>query len=335
MPLKADDLKSIDTYKKAIKMDAAKINASGGTKFWVYRDVELPSKQKLPVLLTLIDDTAAKALAKGKPPGCRGTCGLQEGKIAFEPAQGKVPYALLKTSIPLWTGKPLHIPAGEDVDHDAGDAAVPAPPPPPGGAPAAGPNSAQLTAGWKQLSQQANERMAAVPAQRAALTQAMAGIPEMLQSGHLPEARKHLEQLQALLKTPPPANGANPGLVKYRSALVQFAQAKTRVKAQIGGLRSALLAQLPGEKDFADNLAAELEELNDELAAVVDEAIKGAHNEASPATDAIKMKIRKYQTELASNGLIAQADSNPLGVSVTIGQTLGEALSRIRESMPA
>jgi hypothetical protein len=123
--------------------------------------------------------------------------------------------------------------------------------------------------------------------------------------------------------------------VKYRSALVQFAQAKTRVKAQIGGLRSALLSQLPGEKDFADNLAAELEELNDELAAVVDEAIKGAHNEASPATDAIKMKIRKYQTELASNGLIAQADSNPLGVSVTIGQTLGEALSRIRESMPA
>ena len=79
----------------------------------------------------------------------------------------------------------------------------------------------------------------------------------------------------------------------------------------------------------------EIEEFTQELADVVDEAMKAAENEASPATDAIKLKIRKYLTGLASNGLIQQADSNPFGVSVTIATTLGGALAGIRDAMPA
>lgn len=271
MPLKPDDLKSIDAYKKAIKMDASKISTSGGTKFWLYKDVELPSKQKLPMLLTLIDDVAVKALVKGKPPVCRGTCGIKNSQIVLEASQGAVPYELLKVSIPAWTGKVLHNSA---LDEEKAAVPPPAPPHPPAPGSAPGPNK-------------------------------------------------------------PGSATPYPGLVKYRAALVQFAQAKSQVKAQIGGLRNAIAAQAPGEKDFANALAKELEELNDELAGVVDEAMKGAENEASPATEAIKQKIRKYQSELASNHVVAQADSNPLGVSVTIAKTLGEALSRIRESMPA
>ena len=41
MPLKADDLKTVEAYKKAMKMEATKITPSGNTKFWIYRDVEL------------------------------------------------------------------------------------------------------------------------------------------------------------------------------------------------------------------------------------------------------------------------------------------------------
>ncbi|MEI9976352.1 MAG: hypothetical protein WDO73_32450 [Ignavibacteriota bacterium] len=40
-------------------------------------------------------------------------------------------------------------------------------------------------------------------------------------------------------------------------------------------------------------------------------------------------------SELASSPLVKKADANPLGVSVTIGKTLGGALGRIREAMPA
>jgi hypothetical protein len=95
------------------------------------------------------------------------------------------------------------------------------------------------------------------------------------------------------------------------------------------------VAGWPERAEFARNLAEEIEGLNQEVADAVDEAMKAAENVASPATDAIKLKIRKYLTELASNRLIQQADSNPLGVAVTIRQTLGEALGRIRDTMPA
>ena len=437
MPLKTDDLKTVDSYKKALKVDGAKISAGSKVKFWLYRDVELPTasgqKQKLPALITLFDDNAVKPLLKGKPPVCRGLCGMEGGKIAFEPAQGKLPYAVLVKSVPLLLGKMLHIPSGADSESDeeeippappappavAGSAPSPgryaqlnaawkqlaqqaeariksypgeqtrlapviadipkmlqsgqladaekrieqlqmalkAPPPPPPGGPQ-GPNYAQLNNGWKQLSQLASQKIAANPAQRDVLTKAMAGIPEMLQGGQLVEAGKRLELLQAAIRAAPPApqpppagaqgsrpaSGADsgrtagtphPGLVKYRTALVQFAQAKSKVQGQIRGLQAALIKRWPAEARFAKDMAEEIEELNQELQDAVDEAMKASGNQASPATDAVKLKIRKCLTELAGNPLIAEADSNPLGVPVTIRQTLGEALGRIRDAMPA
>jgi len=114
----------------------------------------------------------------------------------------------------------------------------------------------------------------------------------------------------------------------------EFAQAKSKVQGQMQGLRRAILAELPDEVEFANELVAEIDGLNQELANAVDGAMKTAENEASPATDAIKMKIRKYAAELASNPLVAKADTNPLVVQVTIAKTLGEALGRIREAMP-
>jgi hypothetical protein len=339
MPLKTEDLNTVENYKKAIKHEAGKIGAAGNIKFWIYKDVELPTaaggKQKLPILISLVDDVAAKAVLKGKLPLCHGTCGLAENKIAFDAAQGKVPYALLIKSVPLLLGKMVHLPAGVDVESSGEEASPPPPPPPPPGAVPAPDRHAQLNAAWKQLSQQASQRLAANPAQRDALTKAMAGIPEMLQGGQLDEAQMRLEQLQTTLKaTAAPSGTPYPGIVKYRAALLQFAQAKSEVHQQISRLASAIVERLPHETNFAKALAAEIEDLNNELAAAVDEAMKGAENEASPATDAIKLKIRKYTTELASNALIHRADSNPFGVTVTIGKTLGGALGRIRESMP-
>lgn len=428
MPLKTDDLKTFEAYKKAIKQDLTKISKQGNTKFWVYKDIELPTasggKQKLPALISLVDDVATKAVLKGKPPLCHGLCGLEGDKIAFHATQGTVPYAVLTKSVPLLLGKMVHIPGGADVDSDGGEqpqhppaappppgggapqgryaqlnaawkqfaqqaeerikahpgeqarlapvmadipkmlqggqlgeaekriaalqAALNIPPPPPGGPPA---NYAQLNATWKQLSAEANQRMATFPALRDSLTKTMAGIPEMLQGGKLGDARKRLEQLQAEIKAPPPppppppaaaraaaaaATGQPyPGIVKYRKALVEFAQAKSTVQLQIRGLQGAIKAQLPDQAEFANDLAEEIEDLNQELADAVDEAMKAAENEASPATDAVKLKIRKYLTELSSNRLIQRADSNPFGVAVTIGKTLGDALQRIREAMPA
>jgi hypothetical protein len=40
MPLKADDLKTVESYKKAVKQDATKLSEHGNTKFWIYKDIE-------------------------------------------------------------------------------------------------------------------------------------------------------------------------------------------------------------------------------------------------------------------------------------------------------
>lgn len=74
---------------------------------------------------------------------------------------------------------------------------VPPPPPPP---PTSGPKYAELNERWKHLSQEAGKLQTAVPGKRIALTQAMAGIPEMLQSGKLGDAQKRLVQLATAIK---------------------------------------------------------------------------------------------------------------------------------------
>lgn len=294
MPLKADDLKTVENYKKAMKLEATRINAAGNVKFWVYRDVELPtaggSKQKLPVLITLIDDNAVKPLLKGKQAFCRGVCGLREGKIAFDPAQGKVPYALMAKSVPLLLGKMVHMPSGVAPDARVEEDEE-APNPPPQG------RTGQLTDAWKRLSQQAAQRVAAHPAERAAISQAAGGIAGLLQAGNLEEARKRMARLQAVLTSPAAQAAApHPGIVPYRRALVEFAQAKSVVRSQVGALRQALAAQLPEEADFAAELAQTLEQLNSELGDAVDEAMQASRNEAAPASAAVQSKIRRYMT---------------------------------------
>src|SRR3974377_966643 len=102
VPLKIEDLKTVEAYKKAIKSDVGKISPSSTTKFWVYRDVELPTasgqKQKFPALIVLVDNRAVLPLLKTKKLACSGHATLQEGKVAFEAEQGQVPFKELKTS---------------------------------------------------------------------------------------------------------------------------------------------------------------------------------------------------------------------------------------------
>src|SRR5580698_4687866 len=144
MPLKTEDLKTVENYKKAIKQDLSKITPQGNTKFWIYKDVELPTasggKQRLPALISLVDDTAAKAVLKGKQPLCRGTCGLEGDKIAFEATEGKVPFAVLVKNIPLLLGKMVHLPSGADTESEGDEVprAPQAPPLPAGDASAPG-----------------------------------------------------------------------------------------------------------------------------------------------------------------------------------------------------
>jgi len=202
---------------------------------------------------------------------------------------------------------------------------------------------------WSALVKEMQAAIAAHPEKKADLVRASAGIPDMIKAGKLELAAKLMDTVERAVSqgsapgarpseragSGQPAGTPYPGIVKYRQALLQFAQAKSEVKAQIGTLKSAILKVGPQKADFADGLAAELEKLNEEVADAVDEAMKASENQASPATDAVKLKIREYLAELASNPLVQEVEANPLGVKVTIGKTLGGALARIKEAMPA
>ena len=108
MPLKEVDLKTFESYKKAVHSDVTKITDSSKTKFWVYKDIELPDakgkKQKILGFIVLVDDAHVRGAMRGKKLLCNGICNLESGKVNFEPIKGKVPYARLKKSVPLFLG---------------------------------------------------------------------------------------------------------------------------------------------------------------------------------------------------------------------------------------
>ena len=347
MPLQEADLKSYDAYKKAIRADGSKINDKSQTRFWVFKDVEMPDLKgkpnKIPAFLVLVDDSKTRNFLRGKSLLCAGTCRLEQSRVFFEPEKGKVPFAALKVSVPLLLGKPLYIPTGHEEDQGTEDAQKPSPPaaPPAPASPGSSRDAAVLKDAWGKLAPRI--KASGNQALMQAAGEASQKLAALVGQGKFAEAKKLIDDLTGRLEQAKPvqaeakpgAGAPYPGIVKYRQALLGFAQAKSEAKAQIAALKSAILKIGPGEAEFADDLAAELEDLNDELADAVDEAMNAAENEASPASDAVKAKIRKYLTELASNPLVQKVEANPLGVKVTIGKTLGGALARIKDAMPA
>jgi hypothetical protein len=224
MPLKEPDLKDTETYKKASRVDLPKI-ASGNAKFWIYKDVELPNtsgkKQKYPAFLALVDDNGIRKAMTGKKLICKGTCGMKEEKIAFEPTTGTVPYKQLKTSLPLLLGKAVWIPTGMEDEGEEGEAgegaAAPpaqapgAPPPqpqaaaaPPAQPPGAPPvTAASLTGPWTKLVKDVQAYAAAHPERKADLFRDMAAIGALLKANQAAEAKTKMDKMQAALDVPP------------------------------------------------------------------------------------------------------------------------------------
>jgi hypothetical protein len=106
MTLKSADLKSVESYKTAIKAEAKKIPIAG-TEFWAYKDVELPNAKgtgKTKVMLVSFgDQKAIMPFVKNKAPDHRGRCRVAEGGLVFEPTNGAVPKDVLGTLL----GKPV------------------------------------------------------------------------------------------------------------------------------------------------------------------------------------------------------------------------------------
>ena len=131
MPIKAQDVKTLDDYKRAMKREVRTI-VQDKTKFCVYSDIILVDGQGKPhpvkpFLLLGADPSGLGQLLKpmkgSKKLVCRGTCAVSDNKIALNPVAGKVPYKSLKGQFfkELLGGKPVLIPTGKEEDDDGGE----------------------------------------------------------------------------------------------------------------------------------------------------------------------------------------------------------------------
>jgi len=310
MPLKEPDLKDTDTYKKASRLDLSKV-AAGNAKFWIYKDVELPNssgkKQKYPAFLALVDDNGIRKLMTGKKLICKGLCGMKDEKIAFEPTTGKVPYKLLKPSIPLLLGKAVWIPTGMEEEGDeeeamegaapggAPNAAIPVPPAPPAAPP---PPGADLTATWSTLLRDTQAAAGSNPARKEALARAAAGIPELIKANNIKEATARMAALRAMIDAPPPApappappsaappaspQAAGANLMATWNNLLKEAQAAVAANP---ARRDAVSHAAAGIPDLIKTNTAEAKKRMDALAAML------AAKPAPPQTDASALTTR-------------------------------------------
>jgi hypothetical protein len=244
MALKDIDLKTVESYKKAMKSEAVKISpGEAKTKFWIYKDLELPTeggkRQKVAPFLALTDDKSIKPLLKGKTLLCRGLCALQDGKVLFEAEQGKVPYKSLKASLPGLLGKQLAIPPGVNSDEDGDGVAVADGETPAQTAPQVVANGAtaapvketpvpvetpspagtsladQVTAAWKKLQPEIQQKSAINPAVKSGAMKAQQQIEEQLKAGKAEAAKQILEGFTRALNavtTAPVTGQAAPGI---------------------------------------------------------------------------------------------------------------------------
>jgi hypothetical protein len=288
VPLKETDLKDLETYKKALRQDLSKIS-SGNCKFWIYKDVEL-AKKKQPNFLVLVDENPVKKFLTGKKLVCKGLSHMEEGRVAFEAQTGKVPYNQLKTSIPLFLGKPVYIPANaldkpdeesevaETETEEAGaqgaeppapQAPPPAPPPPP---------PPELIAAWNNLSKEIQAHIGAHPERKDALTRAAAEIPDLIKANKADEAKQKMAQIQAAIKAPaappppPPPPPTQPstaaGLAVTWNKMVKDLQAAVAAHPE---RKDALARASAGIPDLIKaNKTAEAKQKMDQVQALLD-----------------------------------------------------------------
>ena len=222
----------------------------------------------------------------------------------------------------------------------------------PGGTPAKGPEQApevpvaptEPGARWAKRLEATDEVFQRVlklnPPNATALRAVMSYATEQAEAGQHAKALAALDRLDGLLA----AAEASPtkssetgytGLVEYRKTLLEFRKATEAVSGQRAALKSKIGTTLPDETELAEELEEKLGELTEDLLDAVNEAMSAAENEASPVTKTLIDQLKAYAQEVSTNKLVKHVDSNTFAVPVSVGKTLGDALKKILQAMPA
>ena len=319
MLLKQQDVKTFESYKKAMRMSASQIKDD--TKFCIYTEVQLPDASgKMHILKPFLVVGNGQATFKpllpllkgGKRFICEGTCSLEEGKVILQ--GDKVPFGQLKRQATLLKelmGKPMGIPTGtREEDDEEETEAKPA-------ATQAGP-SAPLKPPPGNIA--ASMVKQPVPPPPQATPQAARTAPP----APSPAAASHPVRL---------ANASNAwhgtrGIVDGKCK-----ELKQAIRAHYGKSHPEVIREIENNMHKIDAIVGRL----DHSLAV---SLKKASAAPSDAARTAELRVARgilneYIRYAKSEPLIAHIDRNPFGVKCNLRQALAESLTHMSQAITA
>ena len=331
MQLKQPDLKTFETYKKAMRMSASQVKDD--TKFCIYNEVQLPDASgKMHILKPFLVVGNGQATFKPLLPllkgarrfMCEGTCSLEDGKVTLYGK--KVPFGQLKRQATLFKellGKQIGIPADtKDEDEEEEEAETQGTP------------ASQLK---PPLQGNAAANKQPLPG-NAAATAAKPTIP--------PPPPK--PPIAPAAKTAPPAPatpaGAEAHPVRLAKASTAWHGTRTIVDGKCKELKQAIRAHYGKShpeviKEIEKNMH-KIDTIVDKLDHKLAVSLKKASDAPTEGARMAELRVSRgilneYIRYVKSEPLIAHIDKNPFGVQCNLRQVLAASLTQMSQTITA
>jgi hypothetical protein len=333
MQLKQPDLKTFESYKKAMRMSASQIK--DGTRFCIYSEVVLPDAtgkpRKLKPFLAIGNGKSTFQPLLSNLNGarkfiCEGTCSLEDGKVTLNGP--KVPFGQMKRQATLFKeilGKQIGIPAGtkdEDEEDEAESQGQPV-------AQVKSPLAGNVAATGAKPPFPPPPPKPAVQAGTPAGPHAPSGAPDGKPSA--PAA-------------PPTPAGAEPHPVRLAKASVAWHGTRSIVDRKCQDLKQAIRAHYgKSHPEVIKEIESNMHKI-DAIVNQLDHRLAVSLKKAGDApTDGARMAelrvargiLNEYIRYVKAEPLIAHIDKNPFGVQCNLQQVLAASLTKMSQTITA
>jgi hypothetical protein len=359
MQLKEQDVKTFESYKKAMRAAASQIK--DGTKFCIFNEVQIPDATgKVRILKPFLVVGSGQMVVKpllahlkgAKKPLCEGTCSLEEGKVALKGQQ--VPFGALRAQALLFKdilGKPVTIPAGakhEDEEEElevegkapSAVAAIPAPPPMPPTPLVPKPPVTNIAASTLKIPVPPPPMPAGPPIPKPPVTNLAGSTLKQ----PLPPAPPKPPLPGAKTAPPAPPTGREPHPVRLAKASTAWHGTRSIVDSQCKELKAAIRAHYgnthPAALREIENNMHKIDAIVDRLDHKLADSLQKASSAANEAARVAELRIARgilneYIRYVNAEPLIAHMDHNPFGVKCNLRQVLASSLNQMTQSLIA
>ena len=330
MQLKQPDLKTFESYKKAMRMSASQIKDD--TRFCIYNEVQLPDASgKMHILKPFLvvgnGQTTFKPLLpllKGARRFiCEGTCSLEDGKVTLKGP--KVPFGQMKRQATLFKeilGKPVGIPVGTKDEDEEDEVEAQGQPAPQFKPPLAG-NVAATVA-------------------KPPLPPVSPTPPAAPKTPPPPAPPAQAAKTAPSPPAPPAPSGAEPHPVRLAKASVAWHGTRSIVDGKCQELKQAIRAHYgkshPEVMKEIENSMHKIDAIVDRLDHKLAVSLKKASDAPTEGTRMAELRVARgilneYIRYVKAEPLIAHIDQNPFGVQCNLRQVLAASLTHMSQTI--